>query len=213
MTATKVDNIDVDVDDVDFSDVEAADTSAATTDAAPAKSKTKKAKTKTATKATAKETKSVKADKKPAKPVKAVVKKKEPKKTKKADKPKGARSQKSSEKIDPKQALKDGLIKLDDKGRDLPFKEGSTMRYVLTEAMAPRRRSREGSGEGDHQAGLRLEKFQCTVIMSGKSGDSSLRPYPSTHTWTAESKDGRLYVSNVKRIAFYKRMARIDGRK
>jgi hypothetical protein len=47
--------------------------------------------------------------------------------------------------------------------------------------------------------------------MSGKSGDSSLRPYPSTHTWVAEVKGERIIVSNVKRIAFYAKMARIQG--
>lgn len=221
--AKKVPDMDVELEDVDFTDVEAEDTDTATTDdaeaEAPAKSTKKAAKSagkksaaKKATKAPAKETKPAKsAAKKVAKaPAKSAAKK-----AAKSDKSKGTRTPKSSEPIDPKVALKEGLIKLDEHGRDLPFKAGSMMRWCLEQALEP-----GGVTEKEMEAKvIKLGydyKFQRTVLLSGKSGDSSLRPYPSTHTWkaeaTGEGKDARITVSNVKRIAFYKRMARIDGR-
>jgi ATP-dependent exoDNAse (exonuclease V) beta subunit len=204
-------NIETELEDVSFEDVEAEDTEA-TTEAEPESTGSKGKK---AAKAHAKETKPAKAEKtaktakgKTAKPAKGDKAKKV--KKAKSDKPKGARTQKSSEKIDPKQALKDGLIKLDDKGRDLPFKAGSVMRECIEQAL-----NRGGVEEKvlEKQV-IKLGydwKFQRAVLVSGRSGDSSLRPYPTTHTWDVEEKNGRIIVSNVKRIAFYKRMARIDG--
>jgi hypothetical protein len=218
MTPEKVANMEFDLEDVDLSNIEAAEPVATTTK--PAKSSSKKA----AAKAPAKTvTKAVKK----AEPVKAAKKAEAPKAdktavkapakvaTKKAAKPEGekhVRTAKSTAKIDPKVAKAQGLIKLDDQGRDLPFKQGSTMRYCLEQALAP-----GGVKEKDLERELTklgysypLQRF---VLMSGKSGDSSFRPYPSTHVWKAEVKGDRIIVSDVKRIAFYHKMARIQSAK
>ena len=237
-----VDLEDVDFSDVEAEDTEATtdeteeDEAAAESDekpvkatkktaakkAAPAK-ETKKAPAKETKKAPAKETKvtknkavkdAPKATKAPAKVAAtkkaAPVKEAKPAKVAKEKGRKG-RTQKSAEKVDPKVALKEGLIKLDDQGRDLPFKPGSMMRYCLEAALEP-----GGATEKKLEAEvIKLGydfKFQRSVLLSGKSGDSSLRPYPSTHVWKAEAKDGRIYVSDVKRIAYYARLARIDGK-
>jgi hypothetical protein len=212
MTPEKVANMEVDLADVDLSDVEVAEPAATTTK--PAKGSGKKtaakaatkAPAKTATKAAVKKAEPAKADKKATKaPAKAAAVK-----APKADTVKKERASKSTAKIDPKVAKAQGLIKLDDKGRDLPFKEGSAMRYSLELALAP-------GGVKETELEKEITKLgysfplMRSVLLSGRSGDSSLRPYPTTHTWTAEAKGERIIVSNVKRIAFYHKMPRIKG--
>ena len=148
MTPAKVDNMEVDLDQLDLSDVEVA--GSATTTTKPAKGSAKKAATKAAAKApakaepkAAKKTEAPKAAKKAEKaPAKAAVKTatkasaKVAKKEVKADTPKQPRETKSTAKIDPKVAKAQGLIKLDEQGRDLPFKPGG-MRYCLEQALEP----------------------------------------------------------------------------
>jgi hypothetical protein len=219
-----VDNINVDLEDVDFSDIETEDEESATVttdetegeDETPAETPTKAKKPAKLAKA-AKVTKAAKAAPKKAAPAKAVKKtvaapkaaaakdaaeKAAPLKTRKV------REARSAERIDPKTAKAEGLIKLDDKGRDLPFKTASMMRWVLEQCLEPGGAPEKMLEKEVVKLGYDY-KFQRTVIVSGKSGDSSLRPYPSTHVWKTEIADGKIRVYDVKRVAFYRKMPRI----
>jgi len=174
-------------------------------DAAPAKVTGKKS-TKPA-KAEEKVTKVAKADTKAAAPAKAT-KKNSPIQTINAEQPHRTRTGKSDEPIDLKVAKAEGLIKLDDKGRDLPFKAASMMRWFMEQCLEPGGAS-EKMLEKEVMKLAYDYKFQRTVILSGKSGDSSLRPYPSTHVWKTEVEGGKIRVYDVKRVAFYKKLPRI----
>jgi|GEM_PF-5300292 len=197
-------DIDVDEDvqqELDDVDERPAKSKSSKKDAKAAKSK-KQSKAKPEKAAKAKPEKAAKA--KPEKAAKTAAKS-----AKKEAKTKSTRKSKSTAKIDPK-AAKD-RIQLDEEGRDLPFKASSMMRYALVQALKPGGADEKSLEKFVVGKGFNW-KFQRAVLLSGKSGDSSLRPYPSTHTWKVEQKDGRIRVWDVKRVAFYEKMARIDGR-
>lgn len=216
------DTLEVDVDDVDFTGIDAGSevpeetgTTKSTKHAKGVKV-AKSAKTAKAAK-TAKPTKTAKTvtPEKPAKAAKSAKTEKSAKaaKTEKPAKERSQRKQKSTEKIDPKVALKQGLIKLDEQGRDLPFKSGSFMRWAVEQALEPGGVSEATLEKAAVKQGYNF-KFQLAVLLSGKSGDSSLRPYPSTHTWKVErdEKKHTIRLYDLKRIAYYEKMARLDGR-
>lgn len=198
----------------------------------PAKVVKAKGKTKTASKGkTAKSAKSTKPGKstKAAKTVKTDAKKgaakkatksakvekpaKAEKTAKKAASPKTARAVKSTEKILPSSTEGKALIEknLDEDGRDLPFKKNSMLRYLVTQAIQAGGIKLEALEKEIKKAGYDL-KYMLPVLKSGESGNSSLRPYPSTHSWTFEEKNGAIKITNMKRVACYAKMARIDGR-
>lgn len=220
--STIVEDVSVDLEDVDFSDIEGDEPEVTEEPAKPAKDA--KAAKDTKPVKVAKEPKAVKDAKpaktakqakaaKPAKEAKAVkaVKAVKPVKEVKAVKAeRKGRSAKSTEKIDPKEALKKGLITLDAKGRDLPFKTGSFMRWALEQALQPGGVTLKAIEKEAIKLNYDAD-FQLKVMLSGESGNSSLRPYPSTHTWKVEQdeKSGRIRVYDVKRIAYYERMPRL----
>ena len=216
------------LEDVSFDDVEAEEPQAtATRPATEGKSSGKSEKAAKASKP-AKATKAVKTVKqakaaKPAKVEKATkvvkaahrdrVEKAKDTKAAKAARPakeRKGREVKSAERMDPKVALKQGLIKLDEEGRDLPFKTGSMLRWVFNQLAQPGGVELKALEAKIRKNGLSPD-FQLTVLRSGKSGDSGLRPYPSTHTWKVEEEKGRIRVYDLKRIAFYPKMARLRG--
>ena len=214
MTTGNVENIELETEGIDFTDIETGDIEVpASPEAAPATKPRKAAAKRAAKPAKVVEPEPVAAE--PEAPVKKAVKAAPKKAAKKAAPKKAAkkpvqRSKKSTAKIDPKEAKKQGLIKLDEQGRDLPFKPGSVMRYYLTEAMEPGGTTEAALEKFASKNGYN-HKFQMAVLLSGKSGDSGRRPYPSTHTWKVErdEKTGKIQVYNVRRIAFYARMDRV----
>jgi hypothetical protein len=113
-----------------------------------------------------------------------------------------------SGKMDPKEALKKGLIKLDEKGRDLPYKAGSTMRFYLEQAMQPGGVSEDSLEKWAMKNGYD-HRYQRAVLVSGQNGGTAVRPYATTHTWKVEVKAGRIRVYDVKRVAFYKKIGRL----
>jgi DNA-directed RNA polymerase specialized sigma24 family protein len=125
------------------------------------------------------------------------------------------RKQRSAAKIDPHSEKGKALVKanLDEKGRDLPYKNPSALRKLFVFALRPGRTLAELTAKAktlDLKSGD--PSFQLASLRACKSGDSSLRPYPSTHTWKLDEENGAFHIHGVKRIACYERMARIDGR-
>jgi hypothetical protein len=233
--AESVDNLELEseLEGVDFSDIEeeeeVPEVEPETKKPATSKKAVKPAATKTvkAAKAApakaAKPTKTVKAA--PAKAVKATktvkaaknVKKAAPAKAAKAAPAKRLRAEPGhaktprntpSGKIDPKVALKKGLIKLDAKGRDLPYKDGSVMRYYLEQALQPGGVSEDSLEKWAMKNGYD-HRYQRAVLVSGQNGGTAVRPYATTHTWKVEVKNGRIRVYDLKRIAYYKKIGRL----
>jgi hypothetical protein len=138
------------------------------------------------------------------------------KKAKKAAAPeRKPRTKKSAAKIDPHSERGRELVKanLDDKGRDLPFKNPSNLRKMFVYALKTGRTLAEMNAKAkslDLKSGD--PTFQLAVLRSLKSGESSLRPYPTTHVWKLTEDAGQFHIHGVKRIACYERMARLDGR-
>lgn len=161
-----------------------------------------------------KSTKTAKAKKVAAKVAK-VAKKGTAKKAKSKDEVRKPRKQRSAAKIDPHTEKGKALVKanLDEKGRDLPYKNPSALRKLFVFALRPGRTLAELTAKAktlDLKSGD--PSFQLAALRACKSGDSSLRPYPSTHTWKLDEENGAFHIHGVKRIACYERMARIDGR-
>jgi DNA-directed RNA polymerase specialized sigma24 family protein len=204
------------LDDVELGDVAIPEK---TMKAAPAVKKVTSGKKKAGIKLVDKATKKVKTGKAKvvAKTAKVKVKSVTKGKVKKA-KPeveRKPRKQRSAAKIDPHSEKGKALVKanLDDKGRDLPFKNPSNLRRLFVFALKPGRTLSEMTSKAKS---LPLKSgdpsFQLTSLRACKSGDSSLRPYPSTHTWKLDEENGLFHIHGVKRIACYERMARLDGR-
>lgn len=125
------------------------------------------------------------------------------------------RTKKSAAKIDPHSERGKALVKanLDDKGRDLPFKNPSNLRKMFVYALKTGRTLAEMNAKAkslDLKSGD--PTYQLAVLRALKSGESSLRPYPSTHVWKLTEDAGQFHIHGVKRIACYERMARLDGR-
>jgi hypothetical protein len=179
---------------------------AAPVKAAPAKAAAKKA---ASAKAAPVKAAPAKAAAKKAAPKRAVVKE-APAKKRAAGNPKTERVAPEG-KMDPRSALKQGLIKLDDQGRDMPFKPGSAMRWYLEQALLPGGVTEATLEKNAIKMGYD-HRYQRAVLVSGQNGGTSGRPYATTHTWNIEVTEGknpRIMASNLKRIAFYKKIGRL----
>lgn len=163
-------------------------------DEAPAKKSTKKAAKKNPVQKAA------------AKAAKRVAEKKA---TTKAAKPAKAKAE-ANTKIVKTVDGKEKVIRLDDQGRDLPFKPNSAMRGTLVAALDGVKVSKL---EADlKKAGWDVD-FQMKMLRSGQSNGGKLLPYPVTHTWKLHEENGVIKASDVKRVATYSKLERVYASK
>jgi len=143
-----------------------------------------------------------------AKAAKRVAEKKSAAKTEKSGKApkKAAANTKVVKTVDGKEKV----IKLDDQGRDLPFKPNSAMRGALVQAL-------DGIKVSTLEANIKKAgwdvPFQMKMLRSGQSNGGKLLPYPVTHTWKITEENGVIKAHDVKRVATYSKLERVYASK
>lgn len=158
---------------------------------------------------------------KPA-PAKAAKPAKTAKAAKPAKSPKPAKTAKAEKKQAPNTKIvkttdtgEDKVIKLDDQGRDLPFKPSSWMRGCLVLALDGVKVSKL---EADLKKAGADVAFQMKMLRSGNnagrtSEGGGLLPYPITHTWKITEDKGFIKAHDVKRVATFAKLERVYASK